>query len=145
MALIAENFIIEELVCKDVFDRFGQTAWQFFDPRLIITLDWIRNRLNKPVFINSWDSGGKFDERGYRCIQCSLVQKAITQKRLYVSPHMLGQGADLDVQGMVAEEIRQWLIKNKNIIPYPIRLEDGVSWVHCDVQDTGQQVYVFKP
>jgi len=145
MALIPDNFTIEELVCKDVFDRFGQTAWQFFDPRLIITLDWIRQRLNKPVFINNWKDGGKFDERGYRCIQCSLVKDAIAQKRLYVSPHMLGQAADFDVMGMVSEEIRQWLIKNKNIIPYPIRLEEGVSWCHLDVQDTGQKVYLFKP
>lgn len=145
MALIAENFIIEELVCKDVFDKFGQKAWQFFDPRLIKNLDWIRNRLNKPVFINNWDNGGKFDERGLRCIQCSLVKKAILENRLYMSAHMLGQGADFDVMGMVAEEIRQWLIKNKNIIPYPIRLEEGVSWVHIDVRDTGQKVYTFKP
>lgn len=145
MALIADHFSIEELVCKDVHDKFGDKAWQFFDPRLIQTIDWIRTRLNKAIFVNSWDNGGKFDERGLRCIQCPLVKDAIAQNRLYMSPHMLGQAVDFDVQGMVAEEVRQWLVKNKASLPHPIRLEKGVTWVHLDVQDTGQKVYLFNP
>lgn len=145
MALIAEHFDIKELVCKDVFDKFGERAWAFFDPRLIVTLDWIRTKLNKPVFVNNWDSGGKYDERGLRCIFCSLVENAILKNRLYMSPHMLGQAADFDVQGMTAEETRQWLIKNQGLLPHPIRLERGTSWVHLDVQDAGQKVYLFNP
>ena len=145
MALIADNFVIEELVCKDVYDKFKDKAWQLFDPRLIITLDWLRERLNKPIYVNNWDSGGKFDERGLRCIQCPLVKKAIAENRLYMSAHMLGQAVDMDIEGLVAEEVRQWLVKNKNTLPYPIRLEADVSWVHLDVQDTGQKVYLFNP
>lgn len=145
MALIARNFELEELVCKDVFDKFGELAWRFFDPRLITTLDWLRERLNKPIHVNNWEHGGSYDERGLRCIRCSLVKEAITQNRLYMSAHMLGQACDLDVEGLVAEEVRQWLVKNKNILPYPIRLEADVNWVHLDIQDTGQKVYIFKP
>lgn len=145
MALIADHFIIEELVCKDVCDKFKERAWQFFDPRLIQTIDWIRERLNKPVYVNNWDNNGKYDERGLRCIQCSLVKDAIAQNRLYVSPHMLGQAIDFDVMGMVAEEVRQWLVKNKASLPHPIRLENGTTWVHLDVQNTGQKVYLFNP
>jgi hypothetical protein len=65
---------------------------------------------------------------------------------MYVSPHMTGQGVDFDVQGLLAEEVRQWLIKNPNLLPYPIRLEAGVSWVHLDTRDTGiQKVTLFNP
>jgi hypothetical protein len=58
---------------------------------------------------------------------------------------MLGQAVDFDIEGMVAEEVRQWLIARKSFLPYPIRLEEGVSWVHLDIQDTGQKIYLFKP
>lgn len=145
MALVPVYFDIEELVCKDVFSKFGQTAWQFFDPRLIITIDWVRRMIGKPVYINSWDSGGKYDERGLRCIKCPLVSDAVVDGNLYLSPHMLGQAVDFDVQGMVAEEVRQWLIQRRGQLPYAIRLENEVSWVHLDIRDTGQKVFTFNP
>jgi len=145
MAIIPVYFDLKELVCKEVFSKFGVIAWQFFDPRLMQTIEWIRERMGRPIFVNNWDSGGDKDERGFRCIQCSLLKDAIAQNRLYVSPHSLGQAIDCDIEGMVAEEVRQWLIKNKGQLPHPIRLENNVSWVHIDVQDTGQKVYLFNP
>ena len=140
------HFILEELVCPHVFKKFGDIAWQFFDERLLMTLDIIREKLNKPIFVNNWDQDGKFDERGFRCIQCSLVKKAIKEKRLYVSPHMTGQGMDFDVEGMVASEVRLWLVKNEKILPWPIRLEGNVDWVHLDIRDAEKdKVYIFNP
>ena len=137
-----KHFDLQELVCPHVYDKYGAAAWQFFSPRLLITLDLIREKLNKPIYVNNWQIHGSFDERGFRCIQCDLVKKAIAENRLYVSPHMTGQGVDFDVQGMTAEEVRQWLIKT--ILPYPIRLEEGVNWVHLDVRDAGVKVYLFE-
>jgi hypothetical protein len=139
-------FSLDELVCPHVYDFYGEVAWQFFDTRLLITIDTLRDRLNKPIFINDWQVHGKFDERGFRCIQCELVKKAIDENRLYVSPHMTGQGVDFDVQGLLAEEVRQWIIKNQHILPYPIRLEAGVSWVHLDTRDAERgKVHLFNP
>lgn len=139
-------FSLDELVCQDVYNHFGLTAWEFFDQRLLITIDKIREVINKPIFVNNWQVHGEFDERGFRCIQCSLVKKAIKENRLYVSPHMTGQGVDFDVQGLLAQEVRDWIVKNQNLWPYPIRLEDGVSWVHLDCRDhNAGKVYLFKP
>lgn len=148
-----DYFDLEELVCRDVFDKYGDMAWQFFDQKALITIDTLRQRIGKPVWINNWKEGGKLDERGFRCIQCQEVQKAIKSGRLYVSPHMTGQGFDLDVEGLVAEEVRQWILKNKQWFPHPVRLEEGVSWVHIDTRNweynTGrnadsERVYLFK-
>jgi hypothetical protein len=142
----AKNFSLDELVCEHVYNRYGATAWEFFDQRLLITLDAIRDRLGKPIYINNWQIHGEFDERGFRCIQCSLVKKAIEENRLYVSPHMTGQGADFDVAGMTAEETRQYIIKNATLWPYPIRLEAGVNWVHLDTRDHNEgKVFLFNP
>jgi len=140
-------FSLDELVCEDIYNKFGEIAWSFFDPRLLITLDLLREKLNKPIFANDWQVHGRFDERGFRCIQCELVKKAIKEKRLYVSPHMTGQGVDFDVEGLVAEEVRQWIIKNQNILPYPIRMEKNVSWLHLDTRDNleGKKIILFNP
>jgi len=140
-------FSLDELVCEDIYNKFGEIAWSFFDPRLLITLDLLREKLNKPIFANDWQVHGRFDERGFRCIQCELVKKAIKEKRLYVSPHMTGQGVDFDVEGLVAEEVRQWIIKKQNILPYPIRMEKNVSWLHLDTRDNseGKKIILFNP
>jgi len=141
-----EYFSLDELVCEHVYNFYGNTAWQFFDSRLLITIDILRQKLNKAIFVNDWQIHGQFDERGFRCLQCELVKKAIKEKRMYVSPHMTGQAVDFDVEGLLAEEVRQWIIKNQNLLPYPVRLEDGVNWVHLDTRDADKgKVYLFKP
>jgi len=138
-------FKVYELVCPKVYNKFGFIALQFFDEKLLVTIDWIRETLNKPIIINNWFSGGNFDERGLRCIQCSIVRDKCLSGQVYVSPHILGKAVDFDVEGMKAEEVRKWLILNRDSIPYPIRLENNVSWVHLDVEDNGTKIYLFKP
>jgi len=138
-------FDLQELVCKDVYDKFGQQAWLFFDEKAVIVLDWVRRTLGKPVTVNNWSDGGQFDERGLRCIQCSLVKKKCNDGIVYVSPHILGKAFDFDVEGMDAAEVRVWLAINKDKIPYPIRLENHVSWVHMDCEDTGKKIHLFNP
>ena len=139
-----QYFELDELVCPHVFNKYHLVAWQFFDPRLLITIERLRQLINKPVFVNNWKDGGQFSQRGFRCIQCDLVKSAITEERLYVSPHMIGKGIDCDIEGLVAEEVRQWIFKKQGLFPYPLRLESNVSWVHLDVMDTGNKVYLFN-
>lgn len=139
-------FELPELCCPDVFKFYGQTAWQFFDSRLLITIDLLRQKLNKVITVNNWHEGGQFDERGFRCIKCDLVKKAIADNKMYVSPHMTGQAIDFDVQGLLAEEVRQWIVKNQNLWPYHLRLEAGVGWVHMDTREVDERkVVLFNP
>jgi hypothetical protein len=140
-----QYFTLPELVCPEVFNKFGETAWQFLDDRAVITIDWIRRTLNKSITINNWYDGGQFDERGLRCIQCKLVHDKCVQGQVYVSPHILGRAYDFDVEGLDAASVRVWLAANKDKLPYPIRLENNVSWVHLDTEDTGRKIYIFEP
>ena len=59
---------------------------------------------------------------------------------------MQGTAVDFDVQGMSAEEVRKWIERNKVLLPYPIRLEEGVNWVHLDMRNDGSKgrVTCFK-
>jgi hypothetical protein len=62
-----------------------------------------------------------------------------------MSAHMLGKAVDFDVQGLLAEEVRQWIVTHVSWWPYHIRLEKDVSWCHLDVIDFSEQkVYLFK-
>ena len=45
---IKDYFDIQELVCRHVYEKYGNNAWQFFDNRLLETLLVIREKLGKP-------------------------------------------------------------------------------------------------
>lgn len=123
-------FELQELVCPHVFIKYKEFAFNFFDTRLLIMLDTIRDRIGRPIYVNDWQVRGDKDQRGLRCPQCEIVKN---QTELYMSAHCLGKGADFEVPGLVAQEVRDWIIKNKNLWPYPIRLEKNTSWVHLDL------------
>jgi len=56
---------------------------------------------------------------------------------VYLSPHVLGKAFDFDVQGMDATEVRSYIYDCYKELPYPVRLEVGVEWVHLDMMNVG--------
>lgn len=140
-----QYFHISELVCKHVYDKFGERAFLFLDEKAVVTLDTIRRMIGKPITVNNWYDGGDYDERGLRCIQCPIVKQKCLNNQVYLSAHILGRAFDFDVEDMTAGEVRLWIAVNKAMLPYNIRLENDVSWCHMDTYDTGNKVYIFKP
>ena len=54
---IPQYFEVQELVCPHVCNKWGHNPnfiWSFFDPHLLETLDFLREKLGKPIFVNSW-------------------------------------------------------------------------------------------
>jgi hypothetical protein len=157
-----------------MFFKYGEVAWQFPDQKHLINIDWVRRKLG-PMFANNWhyeflDSDyikelkrliqmdavikpeflpaaplGMFEERGLRCNLCNLNVLKTVRGIIYVSAHSTAQATDYDVKGMTSEEVRQWLIQHQDEIPYPIRLEKGVGWVHQDSRDAGEKVHLVNP
>ena len=134
---IRKYFDTQEVVCKHVYDKFGDSAWAFFDPRLLETLLFIREGIGKPIYVNNWQIGGNLSQRGLRCNVCNLVREKTDLKKVYLSAHIFGKGIDFDVKGMTAQQVRDWLEEHKEDLPYKIRVEDCVSWVHIDLSDYG--------
>ena len=131
----SKYFKIEELVCRHVYEKFGDRAWMFIDDRLIETLNLLREKiLGVPMIINTWKDGGGYSQRGLRCNRCQIVREKTSP---YLSAHILGKGVDFNASGMTAEQARNEIIKAQVLLPWPIRLEKGVSWVHLDVYDNG--------
>jgi len=154
IAELSNYFGIKELVDERTFNRWGDRSWRYFDRDLLLTLLFIREELNRPITINNWSFKNPgpviFVERGLRTNVCPIVKGRTEKDDLYLSAHVLGKAIDFDVKGMTAEEVRNWLIKNKDRLPCKIRLEhkkDGepINWVHLDVYWEGKnsKVYLF--
>ena len=120
-------FSVKELVCKHVYDRYGDRAAMFLDDKLIETINTVREKiLCTPMTVNNWHLGGSFTQRGLRCNLCDLVREKSERQQLYLSAHCLGKGIDFTPEGMTAEEARRLIIGHSERLPWPIRLEEGV-------------------
>lgn len=134
--LIKRFFGIKELVCPDVYERFGESAWQFLDARLLHTLYVIREIVGRPVIVNNWAKGGNYSQRGLRCNVCSIVREKTSLEKVYVSAHLQGKAVDFHVPGMTSEEVRRFIKEIRLQLPYPIRIErDTDGWVHIDMRN----------
>jgi hypothetical protein len=152
--MITDYFDIEEVVCPHVLDyyraweplnSYGHFAWNFFDIRLLVTVEILHLALNKHMYVNDYTVYGVFSQRGFRCVKCQEMVDLYKSGKLFTDPHALGKAWDLTVAGMTAEEVRQWITANQKILPYPIRLEDKVTWVHLDtLNNSSQKVVLFN-
>ena len=137
MGKATKHFDTEELVSKQVFDLLGDSAIKLFDPKALETLEIIRELVKVPLICNNWLTGGDRDDCGYRDLQCTIGASK--------SAHKEGKAFDLVSSFMTAEEMRQLIIDNKDLFPYPIRLEKDVNWLHFDIRNTSDEhIYLFN-
>ena len=150
------HFVLQELVCPHVYDAFGSRAFSFFDERILMTLDFLRDYWNLPIYVNNWDMAEEtrkklvlplFDKRGGRCVQCDTVKKASKEGRVYCSAHIRFQACDFNVSKMSSNKVSLWLVSNYVLLPFPIRVEKNTSgWTHIDTANTGtDKVELFNP
>lgn len=138
---IKKTFNVKELVCPHIYARWGEASWQFLDTNYLHALLVIRNDILKSAMICNNSS---MTQRGMRCNRCDMVKSKTTP---YISAHILGKGGDFSVKGMTAEQARQKIKANAHLLPCPIRIENGVNWVHFDVRPQDNfvgKVYEFK-
>ena len=138
---VHEYFKIQELVCPHILAKWGERSWQFLDTVYLETLLVIRKDiLQRPMTCNS----SNLTQRGVRCNLCQLVKE---KDSVYMSAHILGKAGDFTVSGMSAEEARKKIISCAELLPHPIRMEAGVSWLHYDVLEqwgVEETVYLFR-
>lgn len=134
-----QYFGIAELVDKETFNKFGENSWMFFNTNILIALDEIRKYFNTPVTVNNWKSGGSFQWRGLRTLNC-------TEGGSY-SQHKLGAAIDCDVKGKTAEEVRQVILKNKDheSFKHINCIEAETSWLHFDTRNISDRIRIVHP
>ncbi|AGG58049.1 endolysin [Vibrio phage douglas 12A4] len=129
-------FGIKELVCKYIFDKRGEKAISLLDARILFSVDTLRAFLteltpNEPgkgaLTINDWQWGGKYDGRGLRVPNDNDYSDT--------SQHAHGTAIDAVSKHYTAEELRAFILDNRERFPYVTCLEGGVSWLHMDCRN----------
>ena len=115
--------------------------YALFDDKLKAVIVYIRETINKPFVVNNWKKQGQFQYRGYRDRTCSIGAPK--------SMHRQGKALDFDIIGWDAETSRRRIIELCiKGLPYPIRMEKGVNWVHIDVKEvenSTHKINLFAP
>lgn len=107
---VGKHFKVKEFACKD-----GSQV-VFIDSYLVSILDILRNKIGKPVIINS----------GYR----TPTRNDAVGGAKY-SYHMRGMAADIRVNGMSAKQIANEL---NTIVPNECGIIVYNTWVHIDTR-----------
>ena len=127
---IKPYFGIKELVCDHTYSKFGENSWNFLDTAFLETLLIVRRDIiQQPMVCN----GSGKNQRGLRCNRCQMVRG---KSSVYLSAHVLGKAGDFTIPGMSAEQARTLIRQNASLLPYPIRMEKNVGWLHLDVRPT---------
>ena len=110
----------------------------YFDTKLLITIDKVRDIIGKPLICNTWFQDGNRRYCGFRTENCSVGAR--------LSAHKEGKAADLICRDYSAEQMRQIIFEHKDLLPYPIRIEDKVSWLHIDTREFKgkDKIYLFN-
>lgn len=141
-------FSTRELVCPHTYAKFGEHSWQVLKTEILETILLLREDiLNVPMTCNTYHNGGNITQRGNRCNICPLVSSKTKQGTSYLSAHTNGAGFDFVFSTMPAEQARTLIKQNKDKLPYPVRIEANVSWLHIDCYDPtngSTKVYEFK-
>lgn len=142
---LGKFFKAKELVSTRVYSKFGENSWRLFDTEFLHTLLVIRRDILKvPLICNA---GGN-QQRGFRENVCPMVMAKTNANAMYISAHCIGKGADLSSPKMTAAEMRATIKEKASLLPYKVRIEDEVTWLHIDVMcepTQKQKIYFFKP
>ena len=88
--------------------------------------------------INDWKIKGHRRYCGFRTQICPIGAR--------FSAHKQGMAADIVSSQLSAAQMRKILHDNADKLPFKVRLEANVSWLHIDVRTDGQteQIKEFK-
>ena len=141
---LSKFFKVKELVSNNVFTKYGESSWRFFDTEFLHTLLVLRRDIIcTPLICNV----GEYQQRGLRENIAPLAWSKTNAGVLYLSAHCLGKGCDLTSTKMTAAEMRVRIKEKAKLLPYKVRVEDDVTWLHIDIMcepTQKEKVYFFK-
>jgi len=129
----SKHFKIHELVPKKMYSKYGNKAWRYVDVRLIETIDILKEHFNLGTMtINNYFWGGNREWSGIRTPDSPNYS--------YGSQHSYANAFDIVFSDYSAEEVRNYIIENKNVFKYVKGMELDVSWVHLDCRNEDEMV-----
>ncbi len=133
----SKYFKIHELVPKKMFEEYGESAWKYVDPRLIESIDKLKEHFNLGTMtINNYFWGGNREWSGIRTPDSPYYS--------YGSQHSYGNAFDIVFSNYTTEEARNYIIDNPDKFPYIKGMELGVDWLHIDVRNEDKLITFSK-
>jgi len=135
-------FELHELVDRATYQKYGDKAWELFEPDSLIMLDDLRSFFNAGITVNTWWGHPQgYQYRGYR-----PPDSKVGAPRSY---HKRGMAFDCDVKGYTAADVRKIILENKDnpLLQKIMRMEADVTWLHIDrgsIPEGKERIYVFK-
>jgi hypothetical protein len=132
-----KHFVPQEFLPPGLFRDRGESALLVMDARILWTLDALRESFGAPITANNWQTGGAFEQRGFRDDPNTGAP---------LSQHRFGRACDFDIKGITAEQFREMVRAGKltTELQYIARIEDGVSWCHIDCASVpGTEILFF--
>lgn len=128
------GYTIKSFVSREVYIARGENGWDLFSPNLLETFLVLCQNTNKKLVINDWflynDNvyGNKnvFKYRGFRDVNEEPGSPAGSQ-------HRCGCALDFHAVGQNPNDSRSWIRSIAIKLPYNIRMEKDVNWVHIDI------------
>ena len=122
-------FKLYELLPPETY-KDEEHGWETLCDELKKTIDFCRELFKEPLVINDWKIKGHRQYCGFRTKTCPVGAK--------FSAHKQGMAADIISPKLSAKDMRKMLHENAAKLPYKVRLEANVSWLHIDVRTDGQ-------
>lgn len=124
----SKYFKAHELVPSHIYAHYGDKSYRFIDSRLIETIDTIKEHFNLGTMtINNYAWNGDREWSGLRTPVSNWYSET--------SMHAHGKAIDAVFSDYSAEEVRNFIIENKNLFPHIKGIELGVSWLHIDTRN----------
>jgi hypothetical protein len=135
---VSKNFNLKEFVSPIMYDRYGEKALWFIDPRIIESAQSLRDNLGLSLTINNWAYGGDRYMSGLRTSDMEIYRP--------FSQHSFGRAVDIISTEITGEEMRQHILSNQELYPHITTLEGDTSWLHMDCRNrTEEGIQVFLP
>lgn len=141
---LTDNFYLDEFVCPEIYSARGAQSVQLLDMRIIMAVQFLREKIGKPITINTWWSGGQYHESGLREFNTRTGAK--------LSQHKYGRAVDIKVSGMTPREVYEVVMSHEqHLIEHQLittveSLAATRSWLHVDCRYTGlDKILIVNP
>ena len=141
---VSPHFNLDEFMHPSEYIRQGEDSIKLLHPQLIDSTEKLRVYLDLPMRINNWNSGGTFQNRGWRPQNSKVGAKK--------SLHKKGMAIDFDSPSTPMKELfvkvwdaRDWIVQNTafRIIE---SFDFTPGWIHLAIGDPSiKEIVVVKP
>lgn len=124
----SKYFEIHELVPRALYRKYKEQAWKYVDVRLIESIDTLKEHFNLGTMtINNYEFGGNREWSGIRTSDSPWYS--------LTSQHSFANAFDIVFSHYTAEEVRNYIINNRDLFPHINGLELEIDWVHIDIRN----------